>query len=248
MALTYDDPPQSWAQSNWTEGNGSVSGFSRNGGDSENTRLYELDPWGRRAILWRCQADGTGGDGDGGWNTSVFNVDKDAMYRYSVWMRRTVKGSDGRFYFGVYNYNSSSIRIDLNNVVGGSAGDNPYFQYGDGETTNGDIPDEEWVLLVGHVWPEGTILDSISTTHPQSAMWRMDGTKWSTPEFVRDYAWTTDTYYATHRCYLFYCYATTDAVQDFCYPRVDKVTGQEPNLHALLRHGRSFLLSNILMT
>jgi hypothetical protein len=247
MALSYTDPPQSWAQSNWTEGTGSVSGFSANGSTDENTRLYAEDPWGRRNIIWRCTPNGASNGGDGGWNSSTFAIDNTYMYRFSVWMRRTVKGTDGRFYFGTRNYNSSVSLIDINYVTGTTYTNNPYFQYGDGETTNGDIPDEEWVLLIGHVWPYGTSLPTISTTHPQSGMWRMDGTEWTSTELVRDLAWTVDSARTVHRSYLYYCGSNTDAVQDFIFPRVDKCDGTEPELQALLRHGRSFLLGNIIL-
>jgi hypothetical protein len=248
MALSYDDPPQSWAQSNWTEGTGGVSGFSANGSTDENTRLYDLDPWDRRAIVWRCTPNGLAGDGDGGWNSSLISVDNTKRYRFSVWIRRTVTGSDGRYYFGTRNYNSSDSLIDLEYVNGSNASNNPYFYYGDGENA-GDLPQQTWVLMVAHVWPEGTDFASSSTRHPDTGWYGVDGTDYSSyPEVIRDFQWTADTAKAVHRAYLFYGYSTTDAVQDFIYPRVDLCDGTEPGIKALLRHGRSFLLSNILLT
>lgn len=43
MALDISDPPQSWADANWTESTGSVTYFAQNGNTAENDRDYA---WG----------------------------------------------------------------------------------------------------------------------------------------------------------------------------------------------------------
>jgi len=49
----------------WTVGAGSVTGFSVNGSDAENNRIFGTDPFGNNAVIWEAQPDATSG-ADGG--------------------------------------------------------------------------------------------------------------------------------------------------------------------------------------
>lgn len=92
--------------STWTIGNGSVSGFSRNGQVSENVREFGTDPFGNSSILWKGGNDASS-NADGGWNSSYYNVDNTETYRFVVWLKKT-NSNNGHSYFGCQQWQSST--------------------------------------------------------------------------------------------------------------------------------------------
>lgn len=138
--------------STWTIGSGSTSGYNRNGSDDENVRKNGTDPFGNNVIIWEAIPDSVSG-ADGGWNGTTFNIDRTKMYRFSVWVNRTVQGN-GNFYFGTRGYGSVSGVLGKDNGVNYT---NPYFWVSSAPTTIG-----EWTLVVGHIWSEDS---STGTQH-----------------------------------------------------------------------------------
>ena len=83
----------------WTVGStGSSTGMSQVA--SGNSRVLAANPYGATTCVWQVIDADTTSNGDGGWTTSTFNIDPDKMYRFSLWVRRTV-GTSGSFYHGV---------------------------------------------------------------------------------------------------------------------------------------------------
>jgi len=214
--------------STWTVGtSGSQPGFNINGSSTENYIIEGSDPFGNIIPIWEARPDATSGP-DGGWNsTPAFNIDNTKCYRFSTWVKRTVKGN-GHFYLGLYGYNSTGSIIGVLNRSSGSVDTNPYFQINSnwGEWESGLT--DKWYLVVGHVFPAGS---GTGSNHPESGIYDINGNKVKNAE--NDFVWQPDVVKAIHRSYLYYS-TDTSTRQQWCYPRVDICDGSEPTIADLL--------------
>jgi hypothetical protein len=207
----------------WVAGNSSATGFSRNGGAAENLLVNGLDPWGNETVLWLSLPDG-GGNDDGGWNTTNFSIDHTKLYRFSVWVKRTVY-VEGRFYFGTNGFGST------NGVLSRSTGTNntnPYFWTSSDPPTTAEMPNSTWILVVGHVWPSGS---GTGANKPESGRYTIGLGRYA--GISLDFVWRTESTQARHRTYLYYAESNLPR-QYWCYPRVDIVDGTEPTIAQLL--------------
>lgn len=214
--------------STWTVGtSGSQPGFNINGSSTENYIIEGSDPFGNTIPIWEARPDATSG-ADGGWNsTPAFNIDNTKCYRFSTWVKRTVKGN-GHFYLGLHGYNSTGSNIGVLNRSSGSVNTNPYFQINSnwGEWESGLT--DKWYLVVGHVFPAGS---GTGSNHPESGVYDINGNKVKNAEI--DFVWQPDVVKAIHRSYLYYS-TDTSTRQQWCYPRVDICDGSEPTIADLL--------------
>ena len=206
----------------WQTGTGSTGNFSRLGTDAENHRVYAEGPWGESSVVWEARPDAASGP-DGGWNMNSLPVDHTKAYRVSVWVNRKVRGTDGRFYMGVYGNGSVN---GVENINDGSVNTNPYFWYSAPGAT--DMPEDEWVLVVGHIYPSDHTGTSL---HAESGRYTASSGKIGNNH--RDFRWLPQTNTARPRTYLFY---TTDQSvrQQWIYPRFDIIDGNEPSIDVLL--------------
>ena len=223
--------------STWYVGATSVTGFSFNGAADENALISDTDPFGNTAVIWK--AYNPGGGADGGWRTSVVSVDHTKTYRFSVWVNRKVTGTDGRFYFGLEGLDSSQSDDGVLRRDNGNSDTNPYFYFSNEPPTSSEMPEDEWLLVVGHVWPSGSGTGSFKS---DTGIYNTDGTKRSitTPSNystgVRDHVWKTTTVYTQHRSYLFYSENDSSVIQHWAYPRIDLVDGTEPSIDDLINN------------
>lgn len=217
-----------------------VTGFNFNETDSgENTLIADTDPFGNTAVIWKAQSPD--GSSDGGWGTSLVDVDHTKLYRFSVWVNRKVTGTDGRFYFGTRGYNSSDTNVGV--LYRNGTGDpgryvsttNPYFYYSSEPPTSAELPEDEWVLVVTHVWPSGS---GTGSNKEDSGFYNTDGTKRTvtTPYTLVDMVWNTTVTKAEHRTYLFYSEGDASVIQHWAYPRIDLVDGTEPSIDDLINN------------
>lgn len=213
--------------STWTVGETSATGFGRNGGADENIIITGTGPWGESAVIWEARPNGAGG-ADGGWNTSQFSIDNTKLYRFSVWVRRTVF-DNGRFYFGTRGYGSTSGVLFRDT---GSSSTNPYAYVSGDPPSTSQLPSNTWLLVVFHVWPVGS---GTGSNHADSGRYTVSGGRFG--DISRDFVWINETTTALHRTYLYYAEATTPR-QQWLYPRVDIVDGTEPSIEELLDGGR----------
>ncbi len=201
--LDYTSNVPGWSM-DWTVGSGGTPFFNQNGSTVENQRVNGSDPHGALSLLWECGNDGQS-NADGGWNTDYFAVDKNAAYRYTVWVKRT-HSQDGLTYHGTQNVNN----------LNGSANGNPYFWYG-------DLPQlDTWYLMVGIVHPVGhSGGDSgVSGVYDLEGNKVLDGT---------EYVWRSTTTTARFRSYLYY--ATDVGVRQYFHqPVLQKLDGTEDAL------------------
>ena len=209
--------------STWQLNGTAATGFSRNGGSDENIIISGTGPFGENALIWEARPNGAGG-ADGGWNSGQFSVDNTKLYRFSVWVRRTVY-DNGRFYFGTRGYGSTNGVYQRNN---GANSTNPYCYVTADPPTTSQLPSNTWVLVVFHVWPAGS---GTGDNHPDSGLYTQSGGKYA--GISLDFVWRSETTTALHRTYLYYAEATTPR-QQWVYPRVDIVDGNEPSIEELL--------------
>jgi len=207
----------------WIAGNSSATGFSANGGAGENILVNGLDPWGNETVLWLSLPSGDGNN-DGGWNTSNFSIDNTKLYRFSVWVKRTVY-VNGAFYLGTRGFGSTNGVLNRSN---GANNTNPYFWISSDPPTTAQLPDSTWVLVVAHVWPADS---GTGTNKPESGRYTISGGRYG--DISTDFVWRTETTLSNHRSYLFYSESNLPR-QYWCYPRVDIVDGTEPSIGELL--------------
>jgi hypothetical protein len=207
----------------WTIGTGGTTGFSRNGGESENARvLVNDDPWGGTSVVWETRPDSTSGP-DGGWNTGYYAADRTKTYRSSVWVRKTSSSNGGTFYFGLHTQ-GNPIRND-----NGNAQSNPYFTY----IGISSLTQNQWYFVVGHILPTGS---HTNVRHPDSG-WYQNGSKISDKSYgnvgSKDVRFNTTSTSLYHRTYHFYSTNTSARLQ-FAAPRIDLCDGNEPSISDLL--------------
>ena len=240
----------------WEIGTGAETGWSQNGNTAENTRIYGPNPWKQKAVIWTSQWDGilTGtppyedtGEGesnaDGGFLSGYVPCDPTKKYRFSWWINRHVHGGGGYNYFGLYTYNSSySSQANLYHTTKSSS-TNHYFYVPSYNT----LPENEWILIVAHLWPYGTVS---TTNDPTSGRYKLGsgGVKYANISNDMDFAFDTTSYIRT-RSYMYYCVRTdndppwettgdlnAEARTWWYWPRIDLVDGTEPTIQQLLRN------------
>jgi len=228
--------------------------MSLNGSPAENAIAIGTGPFGEQELLWECYPDFADGP-DGGWNSSVFDVDKTSAYLFIVYSKRHVHQNSGSFYWGWRNVNSSDSHIKYGTSTGAehASSTNPYFMSG----TNTHPEVERWYLHVGIVHASGS--------NPSGNDQMLCGTyDLETKQKVKagsTYTFTTDTAKASHRCYHYYnrlggypdspgstpgdsgSLAASGSsykvkYQTMALPAVYKVDGTEPSIEMLLNGHR----------
>lgn len=210
----------------WSDGTDSTSGYGRNGDAGEQSRALRTDPWGGTSITWRSTPDATSG-ADGGWNSSYHSIDRNYTYRHSVWVKRYTSGTGGTFYMGL---NPAPIRNDNN-----SSQSNPYWYC----PSISNLTHNQWYLVVAHIFHEGY---TGGTAHPDSGWWTTTGGKVNGANYGNCNCGPSDVRFAssttTHMNRVYHFYTTnTSSGLEWCYPRVDKLDGNEPSIYQLLKQG-----------
>ena len=195
----------------WDIGTGSVGVFAENGG-GENARVWGEGPNGHRAMLWQALPNG-GGNADGGWNTTTFDIDHTKTYRSSVWIKKTGTTA-GTTYIGCHGGGGNTI------TLAGATNTNPYFW-------SGDLPViDRWYLLVGYIHGSG---DASTTSYGGI----YDGTTGAKVLNMTDYKLPTTATQQRQRTYLYYNSNSTNR-QYWWDPRFEEVNGKEPSIQAML--------------
>jgi hypothetical protein len=211
----------------------------------ENTILYATDPFGSPQLVLQAKSkttDGVSGNNDGGWNYYM-DVDPTKTYRFSFWFNRNKIGTyrdstgitsftnniNGAQYTGVFAYDPSTSVGVLNRTNTALAANTNYYFISSVFPRPGTWIENEWVLVVCHVYPYGTPTGS---NHADSGVYTRAGVRRTIPQ--TDAVWATAaTNKAQFRSYLFYCWDNTP-VQWWLHPRVDVVDGTEPTVQNLL--------------
>lgn len=205
--------------STWTQGSGSVSGFSQNGSTSENWRILGDNHVGDEVILWEARNDSSS-NADGGWNASSVPIDNTKNYRFTVWIKKT-NSTDGTTYFGCKKTNQI---LDLS----GSTNDNPYFW-------SGDLPQlNRWYLLVGYVYNKNySVLGGSALGIPSGIYDGVTGERVSSFNMTA-YKFASSATSVSHRAYLYYDTNTADR-QYFYEPTIEALNGTESSFNELMQ-------------
>lgn len=198
-------------ENDWTIGSGTTDFFDLIGNDTENYRVYGINPKGQRSILWECRPDAIN-DADGGWITKSFIVDKSKTYRFSVFVK--TNNNSGWTYFGCTPDTVANLNTDTKNS-------SPYFW-------DGDLPqNDKWYLIVGYIFPTGqTELDTLGGVYECET-----GKKIT--DVTHSFNWASDCISSSHKC-SHYFNTNIETRQWMFNPRVDLIDGNEPSVIALL--------------
>ncbi|NOQ26242.1 MAG: hypothetical protein GQ564_12835 [Bacteroidales bacterium] len=198
-------------ENDWTIGSGTTDFFDLIGNDTENHRVYGINPKGQRSVLWECRPDAVN-DADGGWITKPFVIDKSKTYRFSVFIK--TNNNSGWTYFGCTPDTVATLNTDTKNP-------SPYFW-------DGDLPEnDKWYLIVGYIFPTGeTGLDNLGGVYECET-----GKKITDVE--HSFNWAADCISSSHKC-SHYFNTNIETRQWMFNPRVDLIDGNEPSVIALL--------------
>ena len=190
------------------------------------------DPWGRIALIDRSEGNDAGSNYDGGYTTSVFDgIDSGEAYRFTYFFRVDNKGSDGRLYFGLYGYNSSTTNIAVINNNQTSSTTNPYFSYP--MHYDNDFVLGRWYMFVAYVHPSG----SNGVTNAETGFWDMlTKTKLDSPSngnVSHNASWDSTHTKTRARQYLYYSTDSTVGMS-WLIPRIEKIDGNQPTVAEML--------------
>jgi len=201
---------------------------------SNNEERVEIgrDPWGRIALIDRSEGNDVGSNYDGGYTTSTYSgVDSGEAYRFTYFFRVDNKGSNGRLYFGLYGYNSSTSNIPIINNNQSSSTTNPYFSYPMHNWSGFTVG--RWYMFVAYVHPSG----SNGVTNDETGYWDMTTKqKISNPSsgnVSHNASWDSTHTKTRARQYLYYS-TDPDAAMSWLIPRIDKIDGNQPTVAEML--------------
>lgn len=214
--------------SGWENGLTSVPGYT-NYGDGNSLKI-DRTPYNKRKVVWDVSNQDAAADSDGGFYTPRYAINKNQLYRFSVWIRRKTIGN-GQSYLSAFGYNSSNVLEGLLRRSDGVLNTNPHFN-----SINWTLDTSTWYLFVGHVWPVGSGIGGI---HPDSGIYKKSSLPVSTiienkiSGNPNDWVWQTTSTQVLLRALL---HGSTDTTtnQQFYQPRIDLCDGNEPSLEDIL--------------
>ena len=222
--------PNLASSANWTVGTGNASDTGTGGafgvnGDG-NLREWNIDPFGRRGLIWVTRNNDTTSNDDGGWNKTITGLNANKSYMSVVYVKRATASTNGSFYHGC----SGSTTLNLNGNVNG----NPYFS----SFGIGTLPQDVWCVSIGFIRANG----DGNTSNTVGGLYRLD-----TGERVvayTDYKMITNGTSQIHRTYLYY---STDPAAELHWwgPGFYEINGQEPSLDTLTGNSTKFYNGNI---
>lgn len=205
-----------------------TSSFSQITGDDLNEIVIRKNPKNEDDIVWRGVRKDTNTvtNGDGGFNTWQFRIDKNKLYRCSIWIKRPyLENSTGNWYMGVYAYNENGSIPFITNGSNGS--DSNFYHYSSARIFNND-----WFLVIGYILPNN-INDSIfrDDINYLTKIYNSKGKLLDTHNYKCKFP--NDCTKMVFRSYLYYS-NIQETEQYFYRPRVDLIDGTEPSINDLI--------------
>jgi hypothetical protein len=209
-------------------------------GHAHSNRIERFtDAWGDPRMVWRAvnhSVDSSISGWNGGFWSTPTPIDRTKLYRYSVWVQR-MDANAGELYIGT-GYGG------VNNKITGAEQTNPYFTVA--TVGSSRIPTSrvgQWLLVVGHIHPEGTA-SGANSNHPNSGWYALGGggLTYAAPmensisvstNNYSDYIWRSDATISSLRVGL-YGSNVLGTEARFMLPRIDLVDGTEPTIAELL--------------
>lgn len=221
----------------WADGQ--TGGIGMFGQYSErNRRIVGIDPWGNDIVVWESFSVDGSINGGGIYMSSIY-IDNTKMYRMSFWEKRITNSTATycRYYFGLNGYGTVDGVLSRNT---GTNTINPYFYNTSNLPTSAQLPVNEWVLFVGHVWPVGS---GTGNQHIDSGRYTLSE---KLGNINTDYVLRTETDRIRSRTLSVYNPNSGGVLHHSAYPRLDIIDGTEPSIDDLLnnRPDTIFDLSN----
>lgn len=204
------------------------TGFGQITNDDLNEIVIRKNPKNEDDIVWRGvrKDTNTQTNGDGGFNTWTFRIDKNKIYRCSIWIKRPyLKNSTGNWYMGAYAYDENGSIPFITNK--GNHADPNYYHYSSAKVYNND-----WFLVVGYILPNNTS-DSIFNDNSSylTKIYNSSGKVLDTYDYKCKFP--NNCVKMVFRSYLYYS-NIQETEQYFYRPRVDVVDGTEPTVKQLI--------------
>jgi len=193
----------------------SVSGFSSVGTASQNNIIWDLDPWGRKALIWQGNSIGNSGP-SGGLSYSNLPVSSGKAYRLTAWIKKNNTSGSGYIYLGCDAQNT--LNLD------GTQNTNPYFVYM-ANSSNLMIAGR-WYLFVGYIHANN---DNDMTNYGGI----YDGMTGQKIISLTDFKLTSNATYQTHRTFDYY-EQQAGSITSWYAPRFEEINGTEPTIEQLL--------------
>ena len=220
----------------WTVGSDSADGYSYVGNAGENYRVKARSPYGNTSVVWECRENDVGSNGDGGWNSSYYNIDKSKKYRYVYFMKMPRGGTNnniglnGTLYMGLH-----AGSHHLHHYNGTATQSNPYFTYP--SQGLGSLYQNVWYMGVFFVLPDGTganagLEDGIGWYDMRDGA-QATAFNPSSGNLGRQGYWGSSATTARTRNFLYYS-TTPNCVVHWWVPRIDVCEGNEPTIAELL--------------
>jgi len=214
----------------WQNGQtGSIGDFTQY--SSNNARILVADPWGNTVTGWKAYSVLNSTNG-GGIYMNYKTIDNTKMYRMSWWEKRVTNSTTtySRYYAGL-NGSPVAVRNRNNDALN----TNPYFYNTSNIPSSTQLPENTWVLVVGHVWPAGS---GIGINYEDSGRYTISRGRLGniTYDFIFDAATTS----VRSRTLAVYAASTPQNTNDVLhytvYPRLDMCDGTEPSIDDLLNN------------
>lgn len=204
------------------------TGFGQITNDDLNEIVIRKNPKNEDDIVWRGvrKDNNSETNGDGGFNTWTFRIDKNKIYRCSIWIKRPyLKNSTGNWYMGAYAYDENGSIPFITNK--GNHADPNYYHYSSAKVYNND-----WFLVVGYILPNNTS-DSIFNDNSSylTKIYNSSGKVLDTYDYKCKFP--NNCVKMAFRSYLYYS-NIQETEQYFYRPRVDVVDGTEPTVKQLI--------------
>jgi len=207
------------------------SGYTVVGTHTANEIGYRAGPWGKTQVVWHGRNHSTNAttaafNSNVGFVTPSVSIDRTKLYRYSVWINRVALGS-GNVYFG--NNTTVLKRSD------GASDTNPYFTSDGIASSAYNGKENQWVLVVGHIHPEGS---GVGSDHSNSGFYLPNnGTTYAgLPASFGDKVWSSTSTTDGLRVFL-YGSNTQNSEVRFLEPRIEVVDGSEISVEDLTSNG-----------
>jgi len=209
-----------------------------------NEELIELgnDPWGQKAFLDRSVNNDATSNYDGGDTSGVYNIDSTKKYRFTYFFRVDRKGANGRLYFGLYGYNSSTSNIGVYSNNGTSSTTNPYFSYPNHNESR--WVEGRWYMFVAYVHPVGSTSPTDDTAGYYDMVTGEKVTGASTGNVSYNAVWKSGAAKTLFRYYLYYSTDATVAMSWY-QARIDKIDGNEPSITDMLNQCPDRLVNSV---
>lgn len=189
-----------------------------------------VGPHGQKQTLRSLSNGGNGWTG--GWNSAFVQVDNTKKHRVSALINIKNQGGAvqyvedrGYIYLGTNNQNLDPPEPMLVNLQNDYADPNPYFHV----TQVNMLPVDQWLLLVGYVFPVDTPNQTVST---DAGIYNVSNGV-QLYQATSDYRFIASTHILQHRCYHYYDRIPGIEVL-YNDPRIDVCDGTEPTISELL--------------